>query len=344
MAINYTTRVNPKKNKDKQSIGFQIIFFALNFLAVPFSAYATFQGYRETAGGDFMAIVLAALTGVLFFGLNYLIMDRRQKGLPHLPQTLGYLLPLGISFIGNFTNFYGNQVEGDVLKTELAQYSKTFKKTYQGSIAALDKSTGLTEFKEELDKRLSQLEAQTKSGWGFNSSEEWKTIQDLCDNKLTPIYGNRTYQKAKYIAESYFSSLERSKNQDINIIKDQVNDIYSPFEMQIETVSKDKNILKKEGSNLMNNIKESNDNIGEITRGKLVDFKYETLDPHIKISKENPMVTLNHAWSSKNIGSMETITASFFSLIIDLITLVFIFLALPYKRQRKNKPTGPRSL
>lgn len=337
--MQYLTKKNPDTSTNKNEIGTQIIFFALNFLAVPFSAYATYQGYKETAGGDIMAIILAALTGILFFGLNFLIMERRRNGKPHVAQTLGYIIPLGISFIGNFTNFYGNQVEGNVLKNELAQYSKTLKTTYEASLGALDESTGLADFELKLNTQLSQLKAQSNSGWGANSNKEWKTIQELCNGQLTPIYGNKTYQKAKDIADLYYSSLKQTKNAEIDIVKNQINNLYKPLEMQADSIGKDKKLLKKEGSTLINKIRVANDDIGEITRSKIPEFINKSDKVHIKVGKENPMQTLKHAWGVSNRISMETITATFFSLIIDLVTLAFIFLAYSYApNKRKTKP------
>lgn len=345
MAINYTTRDNPKKTDDKQSLGVQIIFFALNFLAVPFSAYATFQGYRETAGGDIMAIILATLTAVLFFGLNYLIMDKRRKGESHALQAVGYLIPLGISFIGNFTNFYGNQVEATVLKNDLAQYSKTLKTTYESSMTALDNSTGLVDFELKLNTQLNQLKVQYKSRWGSECNKEWAKIKQLCGGNLTKIFGKKTYNKAEDIANNYFASLKQTKNANINILKDQINNLYKPLLEEIEDIKKDKEVLKRNGSDLINKIRIANDDIGEIIKGKITDFVYKSETVHNKVGKENPMQTLKHAWGEKNITSIETITAAFFSLIIDLVTLLFIFLAIPYNsNKRKNVITGPRSL
>lgn len=345
MAINYTTRNNPKKTENKQGIGFKIIFFALNFLAVPFSAFATFQGYRETAGGDIMAVILAALTAVLFFGLNFLIMERRKNGQPHLIQTLGYLVPLGISFIGNFTNFYGNQVEANVLKDDLAQYVQTFKSTHSASIIVLDKSTGLVKLEEDLNNKLAQLKEQyDEGGWATNCDIDWNAIKKLCNGDLTKINGAKTYSKAAKRVRQYLASLKSSKNANIDGIKDRINIIYDPIISQVDTLEKDKEALKIDGSFLINKISVANNDLAQITIGEVPDFTYTELENYIKVGKENPMQTLKHAWSAENISSIETITATFFSLIIDLVTLAFIFLAIPYSKQRNKSFSGPRSL
>ena len=99
--INYKVKKG-NTTKPKIDFGFEIIFYALNILAVPFSAIATYSGYKDLAAGPIMAGILAAITAVLFFGLNYMIKQRRVNGQPHLVQTLGYIFPLAISFIGNF--------------------------------------------------------------------------------------------------------------------------------------------------------------------------------------------------------------------------------------------------
>jgi len=352
MKINYKVKAAKGKSKDKE-IGFTIVFYALNILAVPFSAIATFNGYKETTGGVFMAGVLAALTGVLFFALNYIIMERRKKGLPHFKQVLGYLIPLSISFIGNFTYFYGNQVESTLLKEDLTRYSKVFDNTYESSITSLKKSTGLKEFKMKLDASLSQLDNQINkqgnyNGYGSEAKKVWKDIKDLFkefNNTTLTEPVEKKYERFEAATLDAYKAIEKSKMEDVNKIISYVDTLYFDVNKKVVKLKKESNsdLLKLEGEDLINELKASNDKIGDKTKAKVKDFKYENLESYKKVGAKNPIQTLENALKFEN--PVATVSSMFFSLVIDLITLVFIFLAIPYTKNKNKKGVrAPKTL
>lgn len=339
----------------KKEIGFVIAFWALNILAVPFSAIATFNGYKESTGGMFMAIILAAMTGVLFLALNYIIMERRKKGEPHLKQVLGYVFPLAISFFGNFTFFYGNTIQASSLKIELAKYSQTFDDTYHSAISVLNDSAGIPEVQAEVLRMKNQLKAQSSENmgyWGKLAEIEWEKIKLHFKNELgtslTSISTkNKTkkYGEAETIIDQALMSIVQTKTIDLNKTVDPINSIYSPLHKLSDSLKKDenKNALKTSGEDLINDIKAANDLIISKTQSITPTFFGKSLNPFISSSASNPIQALEHAWRHKT-KSIAPAQSMFFSLIIDLVTLGFIFLAFSYKKNTRRKKNIARTL
>ncbi|WP_420574587.1 hypothetical protein [Kordia sp.] len=358
MAINYKTRNNPKKSSDKQSIGFRIIFFALNFLLVPFSAIATYKGYKGFLD-EYLAIVLAAATGLLFFGLNFIIMERRKKGESHLKQSLGFLLPLLISFFGNFTYFYGNQMEGTLLEKDLIFYSTTLDKSYENAKSGLNNSTGLNDLETKLKAELKLLKFQMETppkGYGKAAKKKWQNVIQLFSDynlkyngssstSMTKIY-NQKYNNFESAALSYFTSIKDSKQSDINSKLAELTTLYEPAGKAADSLLKSGNeeLLKLNGVDAIKKIRKANNLIGEKAEGFLPDdYDYEELGEYEAVNAKNIKSVLNSAFVRKDNNSA-TVFSIIISLIIDLATLGFVFLALSFTKKKTNTYSGPRSL
>lgn len=365
MAINYTTRNNPKKTDNKKGLGMKIIYFALNFLLVPFSSYQTYMGYEKFLG-DMPAILIAIVSGLIFFGLNYSIMERRVAGVPHNILIFGYLLPLGISFFGNFNAIYGAQMKGQLVGSELAIYSTTMNNTYNAAISEMDKSTGLLDLKINLDSELEQLRVQMEdqgayNGYGKEAQKKWSEVEQLFSSynlkyldhssgKLTKVQDTRKFNNFKNTALKYYESIEKAKEVELNKVLDSIKSNYKKVNDNYDSMVKNDSI-KVLGFQMLEDIRKTNNEfIGNPTKSYLgsltnsVDFKFEELTE----SDQRQVGTIKHSLESAFVkweNPTASFFASFFSLIIDLIPLGFLFLVFPYNStKKKNTPIGPRSL
>jgi hypothetical protein len=371
MAINYTTRNNPKKSKNEQGLGMKIIYFALNFILVPFSAYQTYIGYEKFLGNDIStfsiaAFAIAAVSALFFFGLNFTIMERRVAGTPHNRIVLGYLLPLGISFFGNFNAIYGAQMKGKLVATELAVYSTTMNNTYNAAVSEMDKSTGLFDLKINLDSNLAQLRVQMEdqgafNGYGDEAKKKWTDINQLFNNynkkysdynsgELTKVQNTNRFQNFENTAINYYESINQSKQLELNRVLDPVKANYKEVNDRYDSMVKNDSI-KALGFQMLENLrKTNNEKIGNPVKNYLgsltntVDFEFTALEE----SDQRQVGTIKHSLESAFVkweNPTASIFSSLFSLIIDLIPLGFLFLVFPYNSNKRNtSPAGPRSL
>ena len=369
MAINYTTRNNPKKTENKQGIGMKIIYFALNFILVPFSAYQTYVGYEKFLGSENMsfsipAAAIAAVSALIFFGLNYTIMERRVAGKPHLTHIFGYLLPLAISFFGNFNSIYSAQMKGQLVADELAVYSTTLNTTYNSALSEVNKSTGLQNLKTQLDAKLGQLEYQINTpprGYGGEAKKIWSEINQLFNNyndqflnggsgQLTKVYNTSKYSNFKNAAYQYYNSLENSKLTDLNTLMNPLKKRYTKVSNEYDLMVKNDEI-KSLGFQMIEDIsKTNNEVIGNPVKSYLSNLNNSSnfSFTELKESDQRQLGTIKHSLESAYVkweNPVASFFATFFSLVIDLIPLGFLFLVFPYNSgNRKNKITGPRSL
>jgi hypothetical protein len=368
MAINHTTRNNPKKTEGNQGLGMKIIYFALNFILVPFSAYQTYVGYEKFLGTEgvpfsIAALAIAAVSALIFFGLNHTIMERRVAGKPHLTHIFGYLLPLAISFFGNFNSIYSAQMKGKLVSDELAVYSTTLNITYNSALSEVDKSTGLTNLKTNLNLRLTQLQNQMNTiprGYGKEAKLEWSEINQLFENynkqflngssgKLTKVYITTKYQNFENTALQYYNSLEKSKLSEINKVLDPIKTKYNTLNDRYDSMVKN-DAIKAEGFQMLEDLrKTNNDLVGNPVKTYLGSLnKVDFIFTELVESDGRQLGTIKHSLESAFVkweNPTASIFSSFFSLIIDLIPLGFLFLVFPYNsNKRKNTTTGPRSL
>lgn len=360
MAIKYTTKTNDKTKQNPADVSYQIIFFALNFLAVPFSAWQTYKGYRDVAAGDneleklIFPALLALISAVLFFGLNYLIMDLRKNGKPHFIQTLGYIIPLGISFFGNFNSFYSNQMKASLLSTEITQYQDTLRITYSNSKDVLIKSTGLNELKNDLENELTGLTSSYNgesgaSGWFNDCNEYWKKIEYLLGESEIKLF-NKIPSVARNTVNSKFATIESSRKLVVNPVLNKIDSHYSEVSELIAD-AKVNNELSIQGNFILDQIRIANNDIGSSTKSFLTSLAYNKNEDfyytQLTQSKETQIGTIKHTLNSAFIKWDEptaTVFALFFSIIIDLAVLIFIFLAFSYNNKRRPTYQGPRPL
>lgn len=358
--IKHTTRINDQTKPKAQDLGIQIIFFALNFLAVPFSGYQTYMGYRDVAGGEIMAIVLAGLSSLLFFGLNYIIMDRRKNGMPHLVQTLGYILPLGISFFGNFNSFYCNSTSCDLQVLSVNNYTGVLEKTKSDGIAALLLSTENAQRSADKNILLIDLKQQIENGWGKNCKDLWDKLQKITptsepqdENEMASCKANKNlcWKLYEYREKWFNNAFEADSIGRYNKVKPaitEINALYDTLKPSIDyfkSLSCISNGAKKtkEGLRLTDDVRKTNNDIADIVRVKINDFNYTPL----ATSDDSGVCTIKHSLESAYVRwdfPTATFFATFFSLIIDLITLGFVFLAIPYDNKRRPNYQGPRPL
>lgn len=357
MLIKYTTKKNPKSKSGSKDIGLMIIFFALNFLAVPFSGYQTFMGYRDVAGGVPMAAILAGLSSLLFFGLNYIIMNLRKNGQPHLFQVFGYLLPLSLSFFGNFNAFYCNNTGATGVTIAVNDYHSEFDKTIADGKAALIASTGVEDRFSQKEVLFSDLKSQIRTGFGPNCENMWSDLQKIqstsevqdpnglkskCNSGL--VWACNDYYKLLY---RWFDgpyktdSISRMNNvltevQKIDQLSKDIDQDLSAFKL-IDPVKEGAKKISV-GQQLIDKIKDARNDIGPRIQAKVADFHFI---PSVPLPTQ---CTIGESVKQAMSGFMPTQTflSVFFSLIIDLITLGFIFLAYSYNPRKRRVISGPR--
>lgn len=370
MAINYTTRNNPKKTGNKQGLGMKIIYFALNFILVPFSAYQTYLGYEKFLGSEgasfsIAAFAIAAVSALIFFGLNYTIMERRVAGEPHFKHVFGYLLPLAISFFGNFNSIYSAQMKGKLVADELAVYSTTLNNTYNAAVSEMEKSTGLFDLKTNLDSQLEQLRVQMEdqgayNGFGKEAKKKWDEIDQLFKDyntkytgykigELTKVHNTTRYRNFENTATRYYKSIAVSKQSELDRVLEPIKSNYKIVIDNYDSMVKN-DMIKSMGFQMLEDLRKANNEMGNTVSNHLasltnpINFQYTPLNE----SDQRQLGTIKHSLESAFVkweNPTASVFSSFFSLIIDLIPLGFLFLVFPYNsNKRKNQRTGPRSL
>ncbi|NOQ75782.1 MAG: hypothetical protein GQ574_27490 [Crocinitomix sp.] len=356
MAINYATKKNSEKTKQKKGVGMTIVFYALNFLLVPFSAYQTYVGYSEFLG-EFPALILAAVSALIFFGLNYTIKERRGNGQPHFIHSLGYLLPLCISLPGNFNSIYGAQMQETLVAKELAVYSNVLNSTYTDGVASLNSSTGLTDLRAALTSQLISLETQIKvhGGFGKEAAKEWTSIETLFKAYnaqyrkstvpgLTKVRGT-DYDDFEETAELYYDGIEQSKSDEIYAVVQPLKVNYDSLNITYDRIIRAE-AIKSEGFGLLEELRKTNNNIGNSFKSYIADtvlYNFQLLEE----SDERQVGTIKHSLESAFVkfeNPSATFFGTFFSLIIDLIPLGFLFLVFPYTKNSQRKQRAKHTI
>src|SRR5690554_463806 len=138
-----------------------LFFIAINILAVGVSTYQTYIGYKaDVAGNILIALAIALMSGILFLAMNFGIRKRRLEGKRHLWQIIMYIIPLGISFFGNFNAFYANQTGKDFLRHEIRQYQSQLTQTHDEAVQVVTSSVDVGSFQMSFNSALSQLETE----------------------------------------------------------------------------------------------------------------------------------------------------------------------------------------
>ncbi len=331
-----------------------LFFIALNALVIPFSGYQTFVGYeKDVAGHWILAAVVAAISAVLFAAMNFGIRQSRLDGKRHIWQVLLYIVPLGLSFFGNFNAFYSQQMQNELYDKEITNYERVLQATHDESIQALHSSAGLVPLKTSKDMALASLEAQYRGdggspGWADECERDWNKLKSILEradplgskiSNFNPGVQNKMVA-AKALANSYFNQLEENKMNEIDPL---IRDIDTRFHKVDSVVHRARTLktLNEDGREILDDIIKANNQIGTKTKSRIGDFPFVELET----SEHNQIGTIKHTLKSAFVDK-ESPSATFFSiflsLIIDLSALFYILLFVPYNTVGGNRSRGPR--
>lgn len=359
-------KIQPRQNpngehlKEKADITEFLFFIALNLLVVPFSAYQTFVGYeKDVADNNFIiAIVIALISGVLFAAMNFGIRKDRLEGKRHLVKVLMYIVPIGLSFPGNFNAFYSNQMKDNLLRTEISSYRLVLASTKDIAIDELNKSIGLFDLQQKFNTKKGKLEEEFRiepAGWGKNCNALWS---DLCMDlrseggtiNVTMVASidneNQKLNKAIAFAENDLKTIIASRQNKINPTVITISSIYTECDNFIDSLL-----------NLPSPIYTSAMLDKMVTAENLIRSKAESalnrkdLFPHdpLKPSNENEIGTIKHSFNSafvKQENPTAMIFSFFLSLMIDFAALLYILVFIPYNigKKRGRIGNGPNSI
>jgi hypothetical protein len=230
----------------------------------------------------------------------------------------------------------------------------------------MDKSTGLLDLKINLEAELEQLRVQMEeqgayNGFGQEAKKKWLEIEQIFENynlkyldhssgKLTKVQDTRKFNNFKNTATSYYESIEKAKQAELYRVLGPIKSSYKKVNDRYDSMVRN-NSIKGLGLQMLEDLrKTNNESVGNPAKSYLgsltnkVDFKLTELED----SEQRQVGTIKHSLESAFVkweNPTASFFASFFSLIIDLIPLGFLFLVFPYNsNKRKNTPTGPRSL
>lgn len=355
-----------KKKSSSSNLGFDIIFWSLNCIAVPLSGYQTYGGYVETIG-EVGAIAIAVLSALLFFALNMLIRDRRLKGKNTLIMLFGYIVPLSLSFFGFFNNFYADLVNDKYFFDELEHYQEVTSDNETFALKALE---------EEMQP--CQDDIANINDRMYNVMEEFSGVNGgavgcgyLCNRDLDSLLAQiaqipynlqfDTYTERKIMKlRSMGASMRRSQIDEMkNLLRSKVGEITSEYEERervrldydnrkqkidsfvyladfssIDSIKVESKIDAEHAVWLLANLKKMNNNIlneivglGDRSQDDIESRKIVEVDA---ISFKNPGWTVNQVVSMKFPGYV--ISSLLFALVIDLASLLFIYLAYQKKK------------
>lgn len=337
-----------EKFKKKGDLVELLFFIALNVLVVPFSTYQTFVGYeKDVAGNAILALIVAAISGVFFLAMNYVIRESRLNGEKHFWKVLMYIVPLAISVPGNFNAFYSNQMKGSLLRQEINSYRLAMTSTKDVALSSIEVSIGLNDLETTFKSKLNTLEREydTKpKGWGKNCISLWK---DLCDflnkqggsinaNSISSITNEQLkFNKAKAFAEAEFGTIKNTRSSSIKPTIDYINTTFVDTDAVIDSLINLSTPVYR--SSMLDKMVTVENLIRSKTESFLSNSEVFPHDP-LKSSNENEIGTIKHSFNSAFIkweSTTATVFSLFLSLIIDFAALLYILVFIPY-----NKTTG----
>lgn len=335
-------------NKKKSNIIELLFFIALNVLVIPFSAYQTFIGYeKDVAGNPILAMVVAGISAVLFAAMNFGIRSDRLQGKKHLLKVFMYIIPLGLSFFGNFNAFYANQMKDNLLKNEITKYKYTLTQTRDISVRKINESIGLDFLEEQYKQKLNDLNTEyydaIPPSWGPRAQSKWVELvaflkKEGGEIKVSAQGKNKQYylSNAQAFSESTYKTLVASKEKQVEEPLTYIENKYTPVINQIDSLSNlSKPVFK---SNMLDKMVEAENQIRTKTESFLNTkdvFDY----PPLKPSSENEIGTIKHTINSafvKKENPAATAFSLFLSLIIDLSALLYIVVFIPYNSSSKK--------
>lgn len=342
------TSSNKKTANSNGTLAELLFFIALNLLVIPFSAYQTYVGYSEDVVGHWAAAAtVAGISGVLFAAMNFGIRQRRLEGKKHLWQVMLYILPLGLSFFGNFNAFYSTQMRNQLYDNEISSYNDILTKTHEAAKISLNNSTGIAALQDTLDQLQQKLQDQYDGtagvpGWLDNCDHDWAQLKAFIERNgggVTTLM-KKDAKTAIDLTDHSFRELKRNRLAQISPIISFSDSTYSAVTKQIGD-AKEEGTLNEKGKELLDGIVSANNQIGTKTKSHLADFKYAELNP----SDHNQIGTIKHTLQSAFVHENRHAArfSLFLSLIIDLAALFYILLFVPYNKQpgRSRIGNGP---
>lgn len=357
MSVRIVTVENNKKNKNSSTI--ELMFFiALNALVIPFSAYQTFVGYeKDVAGHQILAIVIALISAVLFAAMNFGIREKRLIGQRHFLMVIMYIIPLGLSFFGNFNAFYSNQMKDSLLRSEISSYKHQLTTTRDEAVSALENSTGIAAIQTNYNLLWNDLSTEYNDAiprdWGPKSEQKWKDLVAFLSAEGGII---NTSDKGSF-KSNFFKNAETFSNNTLNTIIKTKQDLIDPeleyINGKYEPVIANINLLTggdrpSYESSMLDDMVQAENEIRPRTANFIGTDEIFSNTP-LKPSGQNEIGTIKHTIDSafnKKENPSATWFSFFLSLIIDLAALLYIMVFIPYKiSNRKGRVnSGPQSI
>lgn len=350
------------KNKDWTM---EVIFLVLNTVAVGVSGYQTWLGYQKVvAGGKVMSFALAFITVIMFFALNIMIKKRLESGKSVALWLFGYLVPLGMSFSGNFNALISTQIKDEYFIDEMTIYQDSLDRNYEKAVGILD-----DELKEFIDDSTTMrddllykiIKESTNAGgsvtgvpgWGSLSNQRWQEyvnkVNSLpCEVSIDPqVNADIKYYKKKG------SALVSYRIQVENTLYSEHDRIMAIYRKYVEDAVRYRSRLAKvqsnyaEGSSLVDSLRSLSEQDPDeciLALRKMRDANNRMLDQlegladyntdKIKgmyLENSKAINYLTPRWTLEQITSFKYRAAVVFglvlSLVLDLGCLLFIFLA-----------------
>jgi hypothetical protein len=359
MRIRPADKIDEKQNI-KGDLTEYVFFIVLNLLVVPFSAYQTFVGYqKDVAGHWILALVVALISAVLFAAMNFGIRSSRLKGEKHHLKILMYIVPLGMSFFGNFNAFYANQMREALLRKEISDYRLTLTTTKNVAVSEIEKSVDIPAFRRDYDLYETALKTEFgkyPEGWGKNCEQRWK---DLCSflsskggsllpNVVSSYSGDVKYNRALNFALGERNAILSSKQSKIVPVLISINESFDKQIINLDSLtSLSKPVFSSKMLDDMVIVENTIRTEAESFLGSKTVFSHQPL----KSSNENEIGTIKHSLNSafvKKESPTATAFSLFLSLIIDFAALLYIVVFIPYNKVSKTEgrinSNGPKRI
>jgi hypothetical protein len=357
MSVRIVTVENNNKNKNSSTIEW-VFFIALNLLVIPFSAYQTYIGYeKDVAGHQILAMVVALISAVLFGAMNFGIREKRLKGQRHFLMIIMYIIPLGLSFFGNFNAFYSNQMKETLLRSEVSNYKHQLTTTRDEAVSALVISSGIAPIQAEYDKLWDDLRTEyfeaAQPDWGPKSETKWVELVNFLNSEGGRIsisdkgkFKPHFIRNAETFSKNTLNTILKTRQDLIDPELKYINDKYTPVIKNIDSLT---GLSRpRYESRMLDNMVQAENEIRSRTASFIGTEEIFSNTP-LKPSGENEIGTIKHTIDSafnKKENPSATWFSLFLSLIIDLAALLYIMVFIPYKisgrKGRINK--GPQRI
>lgn len=355
------TNKNTENNKFSSEL---FLFIAINVLLVGVSTWQTFIGYeKDVAGSAMVAAVIALASGFLFLGLNFGIRDRRLKGESHWLMVIMFIIPLGISFFGNFNAFYSNQTKKVFLKQTMGEYKGHVEGTNQEATSALNNSINLISLERNFNSYKNQLKieySKPPSGWGSQANEKWTDLVKFLNDEGSSIGTNvlgkankhQKYSRAIITADDAYQNLVDTRKSKVQEDLDKVSKQYSSVIKRMDSITGKSYENEDAVIKLLTDMSEAENSIRGIAVSHLNSSEGDIFSrEQLEIPSIGEVGTIKHTLQKAFVEGEEPtaiVFGIFFSLIIDLAALIYVLVFYKYNKASKNAKgpvsVGPREI